>query len=379
MSELRRLSDERQALFGEVERKLHFQADIYTLGERFEQLPDYLRNIVMLDVTKIPGCHYGLKNVFVPIIEHMEETGVEVKNQHVEVIPENVILVEPSTGNGWVAFSDAAEALGYEHIVIMPEGLPEARYRDPKGRNVRIIKTPKEEYAAGMPKALRELLHENQERLSRGEKIFATPNHPVSAADITVETMSELGKQLIDQVGANTLPLRTVVSMGNGASICALGEYVKKHKSGSKVTATESLAYGGGYDRFAMQKGLPRYKDLFGIEPGNKKMMVTFKAFGTNAPIGIELPLQTRAIQGDLIDNYVLFTDNDAMKVFGDITSLLENLEQARKLPNYSSLPQALYDAYGNSTLANIATAVQYADKGELVVAMAYDGRENYK
>ena len=369
----------REQLFAQAEKDLHFKANIYSLGSRFEGLVPELAGIFVLDVTKVPGCHYGLKNVFVPIIHDLETKGVMVDEQPVAVSPESAILVEPSTGNGWVAFSDAAEALGYEHLVIMPGGLPEGRYKHPQNKEITIVKTPAEEYAAGMPKKMKELIKQNSERLAHGEKIYVTPNHPISAAEITIKTMSELGWQLLRKLGYQPLPLRVVVSMGNGASLCALGEYVKEYRPGSQVVATESFNYGGGYDVFARQKDLLSYKELYGIEPGNEALMNTFSAYGTNARIGIKLPLQERAMLGDLIDQYVLFTDVRALEKFVQLPSTtIQHMINVQQLPNYSNLPQSLIDTFGNSTLANIATASQFAERGELVVAMAYDGRGNY-
>lgn len=140
------------------------------------------------------------KNVFVPIIHGLEEHGVMVGEKHVDVSPNTAILIEPSTGNGWVAFSNAAEVLGYEHLVVMPDGLPQARYRHPQGKDVHIIKTLAQEYALGMPKQLKALIKQNPQRLMNG-KIYVTPNHPIGAAEITIKTMSELGWQLLKKLG----------------------------------------------------------------------------------------------------------------------------------------------------------------------------------
>lgn len=374
------ISPGRERLYTHLEKALYFPADVYPLGGRFEGLQPELASLIMLDVTRVPGCHYGVKNVFVPIIHGLEEHGVMVGEKHVDVSPNTAILIEPSTGNGWVAFSNAAEVLGYEHLVVMPDGLPQARYRHPQGKDVHIIKTLAQEYALGMPKQLKALIKQNPQRLMNGKKIYVTPNHPIGAAEITIKTMSELGWQLLKKLGDQPLPLRVIVSMGNGASLCALGEYVKKFAPGSKVVATESFVFGEGYDKFTKQKNLPRYKNLYGIEPANMDLMRTFSAYGTNAPIGIELPLQERAILGDLIDQYVLFTDARALKKFAQLpTTISQHLKNVQKLPNYSNLPQSLFNTFGNSTLANIATASQFAGKGELVIAMAYDGRGNYQ
>ena len=121
MNESPTLLPKREALFYTAEHELHYSVEIYRLEDRFEGLTPELAAITMLDVTKIPGCHYGLKNVFVPLIHQLEI-------DHSSVSPQTAILVEPSTGNGWVAFSDAAAMLGYEHVVVMPDGLPEGRF-----------------------------------------------------------------------------------------------------------------------------------------------------------------------------------------------------------------------------------------------------------
>src|SRR6185437_16815815 len=113
VTERRVLSPTRESLFRQAENELRHSVDVYRLGDRFKDLSPALSSITMLDATRVPGCHYGVRNVFVPIIKHLEETGASISGQSVAVSPETAILVEPSTGNGWVAFSDAAEKLGY--------------------------------------------------------------------------------------------------------------------------------------------------------------------------------------------------------------------------------------------------------------------------
>ena len=372
------LSLERENLFRAAEAELRFPAQVYRLGDRFEGLVPELAEITMLDVTDVPGCHYGLKNVFVPLIRQLERERSSARKSRVEVSPEKAILIEPSMGNGWVAFSDAAEMLGYEHTVIMPDGLPEPRYHHPQGRKVEIIRTPKEEYAEGLPKQMQALIDQNRQRLAEGKKIYVSPNHAAGKVDITVEAMSELGRQLIANLGELHDPLRVVISMGNGASLCAVGEYVKKHSGNAKVVATESFAYGGGYDRYAQGRGLASYRELFGIDPGHPALMAKFSAFGTNAPIGIEMPLQTRAMSGDLIDDYVLFADNKVLQAYKELQPKEDHAKNALHLANYNTLPHALSETYGNSTLANIAIASRFTNRGDRVVAIAYDGRKNY-
>ena len=135
-----------------------------------------------------------------------------------------------------------------------------------------------------------------------------------------------------------------------------------------------------GYDTFAAQKkNLPRYIDLFGIDPNNQNLMETFDLYGTNRAIGIDLPLQTAAMEGDLISNYMLVTNDNAILTFMDIAPLQENIDNVRGLVNYDSLPESLKAKFGNSTLANIAAVSACVGTEEQVVAMAYDSRKNYE
>lgn len=369
------LTPERRAIFDTIEREPNPSIRVYQLGERFEGLPSSLAKVTMLDVTKITGAHYGVGKTFPLIIRDLEEHGTRVGRQRVKVSPETAILFEASTGNGWVAFSNAAERLGYEHVIVMPKGLPAARYRHPQGRKVKIVSPETEDYALGMPGKQMELLGENPGRLNSGEKIYVTPNHAISGANRTVQAMSEIGKQLIEHVG--TGELTAVISMGNGASLYSIGKYLKEHTQAAQVIATESFNFGGGFDRYARLRGYRSYGEVFGIDPGNPNLMQQFNAYGTNAPIGVELPLQRRAIT-DVIDFYRLFIDDATAQSYNTLRLDAKFNEIVAGLPNYDRLPLILYETFGNSSLGNIAVAKRFARDGKTVMAMAYDGRGNY-
>lgn len=254
-----------------------------------------------------------------------------------------------------------------------------ARYRHPSGRFVEIIKTPKELYAKGMPIQLKSMLDSNRDRIKNGKKIYVSPNHAVAAGDITVATMAELGEQLVNLLQPKR-PLTVVASMRNRASLCALGEYVKNTTPQAQIIATESFAYGGGYDWFARQHGWRIYRDIYGFKPGDPTVLAGFKTWGTNVPIGVDLPLQARAIEGSLLNAYSLFVDNDVLEAHARIPVLLSMIEgiAPQLLPNYSNLPACLTETFGNSTLANIAVAERAQAPRRITVAMAYDARDNY-
>jgi len=365
------ISEEREALFQKAVEELQHRIQVYHLNDRFDLPPEY-EGILAIDASKVPGCHYSVDNVFARIIRRLEEQGVKIGDKYIQVTPENTILFESSSGNAWVAFVNAARKLGYECRVIMPDGLPEPRYQHPDGSKIDIIRTPKEEYVLGMPKKMKELVIQNRQRLAEGKKIFVSPNHSIYGADITVKAMGTMIDQLVEEYDG--LVDKLFVSMGNGASACGLGESVKAKFPTAKVYVTESFAYGGGWDKFAKRKGLPSYLELYGIEPGS--LMAHFKEIGTNAPIGIELPLQERALK--IIDEYVLITNQDVLNAFKQTHPSLEKLERVHKLPKWDNAPAILYLNYGNSSLGNIMAAVHNLKPGETCAVTIYDGRSNY-
>ena len=377
------LSPGREALFDQLEGEMLHEARVYRLTDRFPELPQNYQDIYVVDVTEIPGCHYGLRNVFVPIIRHLERTGVRVGEEIVPVTPDTAILVEPSTGNGWVASSDAATRAGYEHIVVMPDGLPEARGRHPDGREVMIIRTPAALYARGMPRAMGELISQNRDRRARGDKIYVSPNHPIGAADITIEAMSELGRQALAGLEGEYRRLVVVVSMGNGASLWGLAGPIRESRPDAYITATESFACGTAYEEWRTRGGLhiQSYQERFGIEPATKEMMEAFSLLGTNAPIGVILPLQERAYAAGLVSRIQLVADDPVLAAYRKLRPGTLWQHNANMLPNLSDEPEELQAVFGNSTLANIAAAADesmYWDGHRAFVVMAYDGRSQY-
>jgi hypothetical protein len=161
------LSAERLRLFEEADRELRGDIDVYNLGQRFKEfhhLPSSYNQIYCIDFRE-PGCHYGARNVFVEIIRQLEENGIKVGDETLEVNPHTTKFVETSTGNAAEAFLMATNKLGYtETIVVMPDGLPEARYKNLEKYGAEIVRTKKELYVRGLPLELKKYIKKNKER-----------------------------------------------------------------------------------------------------------------------------------------------------------------------------------------------------------------------
>jgi len=372
------IDDERQQLFDKLDGELKGNAEFYFLDERFpeEEFPE----IICIDVSQVEGCHYGHNNVFVPLIERLEKQGISIDGEVHQVTPDKAILIEPSTGNGFIAFTKAAHLLGYETKVIMPDGMPEARYRGGENYAAEIIRTPAEKYARGMPERIEELIAQNRQRLKSGEKIFASPNHCIGeSGDITVARMGLMVKQLDRWMGANYSGVigSLSVSVGNGSSLCGLGEAIKRLNPQTQVHATESFACGLYYNEFARNNGLDSYLKLYGIEPAADILMKHFTEYGTNAPIGIKFPLQKRGL--NIVDNVILCANHELLDAFNNgFNPSMKHFNQASRLPRWDKLPQRLHDHYGNSSLMNIAAAISVAEEDAAGIAMIYDGRDKY-
>lgn len=395
------VQDGRVALYEAIEAEFNYKPDIYRAGERFEDLPSDIAPLIFIDVTKVPGCHYGVGNLFLEIMKVIESEGVPVNRQRIQVRPENTYVVEGSTGNGWVAAARTAVRLGYKFIGVMPDGMPAARYQyegfsnivcfdshNPDdileqkklcasidlafspGISVVIVKTPADQYALGMPRQIKAFLSQNRSRLEEEHRIYVSPDHSVQNAEITVKAMSKIGEEVVNSLGKQNLPTIVVASMGNGASVCAL------ENTGMALVVTESLNTGLWYDQFAALHDLESYNTRFGIDPANPSLMQKFITYGTNAPLEVLLPLQQRALQ--TVSGCVLFTESETLETF--LRLGLENtyLQRVLQLPNYSLLPPVLQAAFGNSSLANIAVAKRFIEMGKEAAVMIYDGRENY-
>jgi cysteine synthase len=373
------LSEERLQLFDKLDRELTGDIGVYNLGQKFQKfhhLSPVYNQIYCIDFSENPGCHYSLR-VFVEIIKQLEQNGIKIGNEICEVNPATTRLVESSTGNAAEAFLIAADKLGYTgSIVVMPDGLPKARYKNLEKYGAEIVRTKKELYVRGLPIELQKYIEKNKQR-KPGEKFFIIPNHSVGASSITSSRMkSSIFEQFPKKYDGPRAPDKLTVTVGNGASLVALAEGLKNIYPDLKIIGTADFAYGRAYNIFAKQKGLPQYEELYGILNGT--LMPYFSLLGADSDVGRELPLQQYALDKKLIDGFVLCTNQAILQAFRETNPTSQQWKNALKLPQWDTAQPALIRSFGNTSLANIMVAVQSLRPDEIALVTIYDEARLY-
>lgn len=374
------LSRERQKLFDDLDEELRGEVIVDNLGKKFNLLSVYKR-MFTINVSGNKGCHYGANNVFLAIIKFLEENGIPVGEERVEVNPDTSYIIESTSGNAGAACAITAKRLKYKKcILVIPNGLPEARYRALEELGAEVVRTERKQYVAGMPPKLLEFIKQNKERHKKGKKIFVSPNHSVGkSSNITVQRMGYIVEQFLEQYYEkyDTGPIdKLFVTFGNGTSLYSFGKGLKNEFPDLQVIGTADFAYGGGYDQFAERKGLSSYEKLYGIKPGTLRSH--FKLLGANARIGVKLPLQERAFDEGIIDDYILCTHHDLLNAYKKLSPSSEQLQNALKLPHWDHAPTVLWQRFGNTSLANTMTAAQNLGEGEIGAVVIYDPRHLY-
>ncbi len=368
------MNEDRRALFEKIKTELVSKPKVYSLQlDVFEAT----NTVYVIDVSQQPGAHY--RGIFVHLIERLELQGLRKDHMILPVNPDTTILVEPTTGNGGEDFILAATKAGYEAWVVMPDGLPESRYRPMTALGGRVVRTPAKEYAEGMRQGLVRLLSENEVRLARRKKIFASPNH--CAPEASASTTKLMGK-LIDSAHQKiNAPVDfLVLAMGNGSSVYGPGKQAKTIWPETKVLAVESLASGLAFEK--MYPGT--YKDRFGIDPAHARLLEQFKLYGTNAPLGVRLPAQERAIQERVVDELVLVSDDNVCAAYNKLPKVsTENRRAVSQLVRWDETQKILVAKnypFGNSSAACIGVALRElkGKQGKTALCMVYDRLDKY-
>jgi len=160
-------------------------------------------------------------------------------------------------------------------------------------------------------------------------------------------------------------------STGNGSSIYSPRKRIKELFHNSKIYGIESIASGLAFDK--MYHGT--YISLFGTNPADPILMAEFKLYGTNAPLGIPLPSQDRAIQERVVDEIVLVTDRRLNEVC--------DWKDLSGLPNWEITQESLsregYN-FGNSSSACISVAIDKLNgkTNQNVLCIVYDDATKY-
>ncbi len=383
--------EHREKLYSNLKKEIVSKPQVYPLEGVCS--PESGNKVFVIDVSRQSGSHY--RGVFVHLIELLENNGVSIDKKRHPVNPNTAILVEPTTGNGGEDFIRAASELGYECHVVMPEGMPLARYRpmiELGGSEGTVIRTPTEDYAIGMRNKLAELISSNPARIDHGEKFFASPNHCCNErATVTTSLMARMIDAYVESFTSQ--PVKdvdlAVFAMGNGSSVLGPGKRVKELWHDEKVHCVESLASGLFFDRFCHARSLSDYKALFDIDTASydnnqaSPLMSAFSLYGTNVPLGVSLPSQDSALDG-VVDDVVLVNDSRVDALHAKLIDSKIARRNARNLVFWDVVQQDLRDlgySFGNSSAACVGVALRLLEnkRDKTVLTVVYDCLDKYR
>ena len=244
--------------------------------------------------------------------------------EQAELIKEDTILVEPTSGNTGIALAFVCAARGYELVLTMPDTMSIERRRLLKILGAELILTPG---AEGMPGAMRRA----QELAASDPRYvvlqqFANPANPEIHRRTTAEEIWR------DTDGAVDI---LVVGVGTGGTISGTAEVLKSRKPSLEAIAVEPV-------------GSPV---LSGGKPGPHKIQ------------GIGAGFVPDVLRMDLVDEIIQVKDEDAGIV-------------ARRLAREEGILAGI--SAGAVLWAALQVAAKPENSGKMIVVMLPDSGERY-
>lgn len=172
-----------------------------------------------------------------------------------EVDPNIHTLVWPSTGNYGIGGAFIGCRMGYDSIVVLPEGMSKERYQRIESYGARIIRTP------GSESNVKEIYDEVNRLRTSSDKIRILNQFEVMGNyrfhyHVTGNTVAELGSELQKRGIGNGKVAAFVSSMGSAGTIAA-GDRLKQLNPDHKIVGLEPIQcptlYNNGYGAHEIQ------------------------------------------------------------------------------------------------------------------------------
>ncbi|MGE5139385.1 MAG: PLP-dependent cysteine synthase family protein, partial [Rudaea sp.] len=171
-----------------------------------------------------------------------------------EVDPRKHTLVWPSTGNYGIGGAWVGCRMGFDSVVVLPEGMSQERFKQIESYGARIIKTP------GSESNVKEIYDETH-RLSQDPKVRILNQFEVMGNyrfhyHVTGNTIVELASELARQ-GIGTGKISAYCSAMGSAGTIAAGDRIKQVWADSKTVGLEPIQcptlYNNGYGSHDIQ------------------------------------------------------------------------------------------------------------------------------
>ncbi|MFQ5710516.1 MAG: cysteine synthase A [Candidatus Geothermarchaeales archaeon] len=234
-------------------------------------------------------------------------------------------IIEATTGNAGIACTFVGKLLGYDVVIVMPDGMSEERYRILEAYGAKIIKTPGGESDVDLSlKKLREIKEANPKKYWEPDQ-FGNPDNPRAHSETTGLEIWEQTKGEVDVF---------VASQGSGGTLTGVGR------------------------RLRMMK--PEVK-LFAVEPAEAPIL-SKRRWGTHKIEGIGDGFVPPNLDLSILDGVVTTTSGEA-------------IEMARRL----ALEEGIF--CGISSGCNVAASIKVAKKlpeARMIVTMINDTGQRY-
>src|SRR5712692_2004657 len=210
-----------------------------------KQLTGVDANIVVLYGKDFPTGAHKVGAAYAVLIE---------KELFGEVDPRSHTLVWPSTGNYGIGGAWVGCRMGFDSIVVLPEGMSAERFRQIESYGARIIKTP------GSESNVKEIYDETH-RLRQDPKVRILNQFEVMGNyrfhyHVTGNTIIELAKELAAQGIGNGRIAAYCSAMGSAGTIAA-GDRLKQVWGDHKIVGLEPIQcptlYNNGYGSHDIQ------------------------------------------------------------------------------------------------------------------------------
>lgn len=270
-----------------------------------------------------------------------------------EVDPNQHTLVWPSTGNYGIGGAFIGCRMGYDSVVVLPEGMSKERYERIESYGARIIKTP------GSESNVKEIYDEVNRLRASSDKIRILNQFEVMGNyrfhyHVTGNTIAELAGELAQKGIGNGRVAAFVSAMGSAGTIAA-GDKLKQLFPEHKIVGLEPIQcptlYNNGYGAHEIQ----------GI--GDKHVTWIHHVLNMDALMCVD--------------------DMDCVRL---LRVFAEDIGR-KTLVNHYGISQGLADCYGElfgiSGICNIIGAIKTAKyyqlgKDDVIVTVATDSLERY-
>jgi cysteine synthase len=205
-------------------------------GRIYDDMTQTVGNTPLVRVRRVTnGCHATVVaklESFNPLWSVKDRIGVAMINaaEAQGRLPENAVIIEPTSGNTGIGLAFTCAARGYRLIVTMPESMSLERRRLLKAFGAEIVLTPQTE---GMPGAVRKAEELVKSTLNAFmPQQFKNPANPEVHRRTTAEEIWRDTDGKIDIL---------VSGVGTGGTITGCGEVLKSRKPSVQMIAVEPV------------------------------------------------------------------------------------------------------------------------------------------